>query len=78
MDATVKVILVKAAKNAVNATLTALGPAATWPSHFNFHSREGIAHVLAVAGSAVLAREAMVWIPALMKWSQSNGTSGAH
>jgi hypothetical protein len=72
MNATVRAILINAAKNAVNAALTALGPMAMWSAEFNLHDWSGIKHVLIIMGSAALAREISVYYPEILKWSQSS------
>ena len=72
----VKQVLENMAKNAVNASLTALGPIAGWSSQFNFHNWTGVKHILFVMGSAALAREVMVYVPKLLAWSQSTNGNG--
>jgi len=67
MNPTVKRVLIVAAKNAVNALLVTLPPVV----HFGHLNRAGLEHVLWIAGSAVLAREASVWVPKLLAWSVS-------
>lgn len=64
--------LIYALKNAVNAALTAAGPVGLWPTFFNVHTLQGLEHVLGIVGSAVLARELMVWGPKILKWSTTD------
>lgn len=66
-----KNILTVSAKNAINAVLVSLTPMFAAPEQFNWHNWNGIQHMLEVLAGAVLAREAMVWGPKLLAWSQS-------
>jgi hypothetical protein len=75
MSPRAKRVLVIAVKNAVNASLVALGPVAAW--HYNILSWPGLKHVLVIMGSAVASREALVWVPKILKWSQTNGSDAA-
>lgn len=65
-------VLVISAKHALNAVLTNTALATMMPSVFNFHSAAGLIALAKGAGAAVAAREAAVWIPPLLKWSQEN------
>lgn len=76
MSPTVKIVLENMAKNAVNAALTALGPVALWPAQVHFHNWQGFWHLLLIMGSAVIAREIMVYGPKILAWSQT--TNGVH
>jgi hypothetical protein len=69
---TVKNILIVAAKNAVNAVLTNAALMAKFPTVFNIHSKDGWWNLAYAIGSVVLAREVMVWIPELLRWSRTN------
>jgi len=71
MSSTAKTILTNVLKNAVNAALTAAGPTALWPKFFHFHNLEGLEHIASLLGTAVLAREIMVYGPKLLAWSSS-------
>ena len=71
MNPTIKKILVISAKHAVNAVLTNASLAAMMPRTFNFH-HAGLMAFGETALATVIAREAMVWGPVLIKWSQSN------
>lgn len=73
MNPTVKKYLIVAAKQAVNAILTNAGLAAMLPSVFNLHNPAGMVAIAKAAGVAVVTREAMVWGPKLLAWSNSNG-----
>lgn len=66
-----KAIAMTAAKQAVNAALVTLAPMFSAPDRFNWHSVQGIEHMASLVGGAVLAREALVWVPKIMAWSQS-------
>lgn len=72
-NSAVKDVLVIAAKNAVNALLTSSAFMAMMSGAFNIHSTNGWWNLGKAALGVVGAREAMVWIPRLLKWSQSNG-----
>ncbi len=71
MNPKVRTVLVIVAKNAVNAVLTNAGLMATMSASFHLHSWDGIKHILEAAGSVVASREAMVWLPKLIAWSQA-------
>ena len=72
MNPTLKKILLVAAKNAVNAGLLSLYPVYQAPAQFNLHTQSGIEHVLGIVGSAVLIREGMIFLPKIIKWSQTD------
>ena len=69
---TVTKVLVISAKHALNALLTNTALAAMMPSVFNLHSTAGLIALGKAAGAAVAAREAAVWIPPILKWTQEN------
>jgi hypothetical protein len=71
MNPLLKTVLINAAKNAVNAALTAAPLNVVWTSQFNFHNWKGVEHTLAVMLSAAVAREISVYYPVVLKWSQS-------
>jgi hypothetical protein len=71
MNAKAKSILVIALKQGVNAILTNGAIMALLPDTFHVHSWQGISHILELTGSVVLSREAMIWAPKLLEWSQS-------
>jgi hypothetical protein len=62
-----------ALKNAVNALLVNTGAWLVLPSNFNLHNTDAIWNIAKLAGWAILSREATVWIPKLIKWSNTNG-----
>jgi hypothetical protein len=66
-----KAFLIIALKQAVNAILTNGGLMAMMGNHFNFHSWAGFRHVLYATASVIGGREAMVWLPRLLTWSQA-------
>lgn len=68
-----KNVLIYTAKNAVNAGLLAGVQIFHDHADNNFYSWHGIKGILWMFVSAILAREAMVWGPALIKWSTTNG-----
>lgn len=72
MSVAFKNILVVATKNAVNAVLTNAALMAKFPTVFHAHSREGLFNLAYGIGSVVLARETMVWLPKVLKWSNTN------
>lgn len=73
MNPKLKNALVYTVKNAVNAGLLAAVEIFHDKADNNLTSWHGIKGVLWILVSAMLAREAMVWVPALIKWSQTNG-----
>jgi hypothetical protein len=60
-------------KNAVNAALLSLMQMYHDPADNNFHNWHGIKGILWQMGAAVVAREGIVLIPKILKWSQTNG-----
>ena len=74
MNATLKKVLLISAKNAVNAVLTNGTLLAAMPGVINLHSSDGLWNILKVTIGVVISREAMIWVPVLIKWSTSNGT----
>lgn len=77
MNPTLKNVLVKIAKQAVNAAFTVTLPTVVW--HYHFTNWQDLKHILLLVGSAVLSRElTLVVIPWLakayawvLKWSQT-------
>lgn len=74
MNPVLKNILTVAAKNAVNAGLLAGIEIFHDPGDNNFHTWHGLGGISWLIVSAVLAREGMVWVPKLLKWSNELGT----
>lgn len=71
MNPQLKALLVYAAKNAVNAALLALAPVYEDYKVYNLKTWAGIEHVLSIMGIAVLIREGMIYVPKLLRWSQT-------
>lgn len=72
MNGTFKKVLIISAKNAVNALLTNSVLMTTLGNWQQLHSASGWVVVAKVTLSCVLAREAMVWGPKILAWSQSD------
>lgn len=68
-----KRMLILSAKHAVNAILTNSVLMTTLGSWSQIHTRGGWWTIGKVALSTIVAREAMVWGPKLLAWSQSTG-----
>lgn len=75
MNATFQRVLIISAKNAVNAILTNASLAAMLPKTFTVFTAAGLIAMVKVCAAVVASREAMVWIPKLLAWSQSNGNA---
>jgi len=71
MNPKLKGILIKAAKNAVNAALVSLTPIFHDPRDYNLHSLAGLEHVGLLVAGAIVSRELLVWAPLLLAWSQT-------
>ncbi len=71
MNPKLKAFLVAFAKQAVNAALVSLTPVIATPSSYNLTTKSGLGHVALLVGGAVISRELLVWIPMVMKWSQT-------
>lgn len=72
MNATLKKVLIISAKHAVNALLTNAALAGLLPNIFNFHSPAGLLAFGKAALGVVAAREATIWLPVVLKWTQEN------
>ncbi len=59
-------------KNAVNAILTNSGLMVTMHGVFNKYSKDGLWNLGKATLAVIGAREAMVWIPILFKWSSTS------
>jgi hypothetical protein len=61
-----------ALKNAVNVLI--VNSAAWWilPANFNFHNSAAMWNIAKLAGGVILGKEASVFIPKLLAWSQTN------
>lgn len=73
MNSKFKSFLINFTKQAVNAALISLAPVIATPVSYNLTTASGLRHVAILVGGAIGSRELLVWIPVLMKWSQSNG-----
>ena len=73
MNATLKSTLIVAAKNAVNAALLSGIQIYHDPADNNWHTKHGLYGIAWSIGSAIVAREAIVWGPRLLAWSKTNG-----
>lgn len=69
---TLRRFLLICAKNAVYAVLTNSALMLQWHSIFNFDNWPGVYAVARATLSVVAAREALVWGPKVIKWSQTN------
>jgi hypothetical protein len=59
-------------KNALNAILTNAALMTMLGGTFNIHTTDGIWNIGKATLSVIGAREALVWIPVLLKWSSTN------
>lgn len=75
MNPKLKAILINSAKQAVNAVLTNAGLMTMFSQTFNFHDPAHALNLLKAAGAAIVAREATIWLPKLLAWSQTTLTS---
>ena len=71
MNLGIKRVLIICAKNAVFAFLTNSALMLQWHSIFNFHNLPGVWAVTRATLSVIGAREGLIWIPIIMKWSQT-------
>ena len=62
-------------KNAVNALIVNAGAWLILPANFNLHNVDAMWNIAKLAGVTILSREAAVFIPKLLKWSQTNGAA---
>jgi hypothetical protein len=69
---TLRNAFIVALKNAVNALIVNVGAWWILPANFNFHNTAAIWNIAKLAGITVLAREAAIWVPVLLKWSTTN------
>jgi len=67
-----KKIAVIAAKHAVNAILTNSGLMLMLHGAFNAYSRAGLWNIGKATVSVVIAREAVVFLPQILKWTTTN------
>lgn len=71
MTQQLKTILIISAKHAVNAILTNAALIAMFHQFFGLYSWKVFEHMLGVAVATVASREAMVWLPKILKWSST-------
>lgn len=69
MNPTVKLVLKISAKHAVNSLLVNSVFLELFPATFQTHTMAGWLNLLKSALAIVGAREVMVWVPKLIKWS---------
>lgn len=69
MNATIKNVLIIAGKNAVNAILTNAALMTMLSGAFNVHTADGWWNIGKATVAVVISREALVWIPKVVKWS---------
>jgi hypothetical protein len=60
-----------AAKNAVNALLVNTGAWFILPANFNLSNHDAVWNVVKLAAVTIGSREAAVFVPKILKWSQS-------
>ena len=72
MNPKVKLFLVYLFKNAINASLIAATPIYQNWQTYNLKTLLGCEHVGYMLGGAILAREGIILIPKIYKWSQTN------
>jgi hypothetical protein len=73
MNQKLKNFLIVTAKNAVNAVLTNAALLAAFHGQFsNPLSKSGWWDILKVTLSVIGSREAIVWVPVILKWTTSN------
>lgn len=68
-----KLVLEISTKHAVNAILTNGALMTLLGNWHQLSTKEGWVNVLYLTISTVAAREGLVWLPKLLKWSQSTG-----
>ena len=61
-------------KNAVNALIVNVGAWWILPANFNLHNTAAMWNIAKLAGVTILSREAAVWLPVILKWSQTPTT----
>jgi hypothetical protein len=74
---TARNFLIIVLKNATNALIVNVGAWMILPANFNFTNKAAIWNIAKLAGVTVLSRETAVWVPVLLKWSQSNADPNA-
>ncbi len=69
MNPTLKLVLIISAKHAVNSLLVNSAFLALFPATFQIHTMAGWLNLLKSALAIIASREAMVWIPRVLKWT---------
>lgn len=69
MNKTTKLVLLISVKHAVNSLLVNSAFLELFPSTFQIHTRAGWMNLLISALTIIGAREFMVWLPKIIKWS---------
>ena len=77
MHPVLKRFLLISAKNAVNSVLINSALMLQWHSIFNFDNWPGVWSVTRATLSVIGAREVLVWVPKVMKWSQTDADPDA-
>lgn len=72
MHPTLKRFLLIFSKNAVYAVLTNSALMLQWHDTFNFNNWAGVWAITRATLSVIGAREALIWGPMVLKWSQTN------
>lgn len=71
---TLKKVLVILAKNSVYAVLTNSALMIQWHDIFNFNNLPGLWAVTRLTATVIITREGVIWLPVLLKWSQTNAS----
>src|ERR1700689_3335528 len=69
---TLRNFLIIVLKNAVNALIVNVGAWWILPANFNFTNKAAIWNIAKLAGVVGFSKEAAVWVPQLLKWSNPN------
>lgn len=64
-------------KQAVGALIVNVGAWLILPANFNLHNTAAMWNIAKLAGVTVIAAEAKVWVPFLLKWSTTNADPNA-
>jgi len=72
MNSTIKKILTISLKHAVNSLLVNSAFLALFPATFQVHTRAGWFNLAKSALAIIGSREAMVWVPKVLKWTTTD------
>lgn len=72
MNPKLKTFLIISAKQAVNAILTNGALMTMMSGTFHLHSWDGVKHILEATLSVIGSREAMIWVPKILRWSTTD------